>query len=78
MENCELTKKIELLIAENEALKDKNCELTKKLGELNNWTGIREGELLPRLRKRYGYIGPCGSSFINPISQIIKEREDLL
>lgn len=73
MENCDLTRKIELLIAENETLKNKNFELSKKLGELKNWSGIREGELLPRLRKRYGYIGPCGSSFINPISQIIRE-----
>ncbi|APM39436.1 hypothetical protein [Clostridium kluyveri] len=73
MEHCDLVKKLQELTMENENLKNKNLELTKKLGEQKNWTGIREGELLPRLRKRYGYIGPCSSYFLNPISQIVRE-----
>ncbi len=77
MEQCELVEKLQALTIENEDLKNKNLQLMKKLGEQKNWTGIREGELLPRLKKKFGHIGPCGSDFINPISQIVKEILDI-
>jgi hypothetical protein len=77
MEQCELIEKIQTLTVENETLKNRNLELTKKLGEQKNWTGIREGELLPRLRKRYGRISSCSSNLVNPIAQIVTSLLDV-
>lgn len=72
MENKELLKRVESLVAENELLKMKNLELSKKVGELRNWTGIREGELIPRLEARYGKMQCLKTEIINPINQIVR------
>ena len=72
MENSELLKRLEELVMDNENLKLKNIELTRKLGDSKNWTGIREGELMPRLNKRYGAVSCMHPDMLNPVSQIIR------
>lgn len=44
----------------------------KKIRELRNWTSIREGELIPRLNKRYGEVRNMYTDLVNPISQIVR------
>ncbi|KEH89624.1 hypothetical protein Z965_02475 [Clostridium novyi A str. BKT29909] len=77
MENEELLKRLEELVEENKSLKMRNIELTKKVGELKNWTSLRDGVIIPRLEERYGHVGCMATQITNPISQIIKGLLDI-
>ena len=72
MEQCELIEKLQALTMENKELKNINLELSEKIKESKNWAAIREGEILPRLQKTYGHLGPCGASMATDIGQIVK------
>ncbi|WP_294379132.1 hypothetical protein [uncultured Clostridium sp.] len=50
----DLTKNMEVIRAENIKLKRENDALKELVKIQENWTGIREGYLLPILRKKYG------------------------
>lgn len=73
METTELLKRVEQLVEENENLKLKNLELSKQVGKIENWTGIREQELIPRLEARYGNGRCMFTHIINPIGSITRE-----
>lgn len=50
--NNELARKMESVLIENVMLRQENTELREKLNMQKNWTNIREGYLLPMLRKK--------------------------
>lgn len=72
----ELLEKMKAVIAENEMLKAKNMELKKLIAEQQNWKGIREGEIIPRLRERYGEGNSCFSTMATYIANIVKDLVD--
>ncbi|MDF2530869.1 MAG: hypothetical protein K0Q65_450 [Clostridia bacterium] len=75
-EERELVVKIEAIMAENEALRLKNESLKKLISEQQNWKGIRESVIVPRLRERYGQGECCFSVMSNHIAQIVKNLVD--
>lgn len=71
--NNELARKMESVLIENVMLRQENTELRKKLNMQKNWTNIREGYLIPMLRKKYGYGACLYSNITTHIGSIVKE-----
>ena len=72
----ELLEQMQAVIAENEMLKARNTELKRLVAEQKNWKGIRESEIIPRLRERYGQ-GECTySTMAGCIASIVKDLVD--
>ena len=71
---CDLSKQMEEVLAENIRLKQENAELKEHIKIQKNWTGIREGYLLPKFKEKYGSEGRClHSNVITQIGNIVKE-----
>lgn len=64
---------METVLAENIKLKQENIELKERLKLQENWTGIREGYLVPMFIKRYGEGRCIQSNVITQIGNIVKE-----
>lgn len=71
---CDLSKQMEDVLAENIRLKQENAELKEHIKIQKNWTGIREGYLLPKLRDRYGEGRCLHSIVVTQIGNIVKEN----
>lgn len=71
---CDLSRQMEEVLAENIRLKQENAELKEHIKIQKNWTGIREGYLLPKLRERYGSEGRnLQTNVIASIGNVVKE-----
>lgn len=73
MNDCDLVQKLEIIMAENERLKNRNNELIEKLKIQETWSGIREGIIIPKLKEKYGRGDTLFSTIASKIGELVKE-----
>ena len=68
-----LSKQLEYVLNENIKLKQENIELKQQIKTQKDWNGIRNGIILPRFQKKYGFSGKnLMTDVITSIGEIVK------